>query len=103
MKKYLLVFLAVFFLPMLAHAAPAAENPCFKINEIRLTGARILSRRKIRKLTREFIGLCAAPDNLNELTRNITNAYIEKGYITARVFIQPQNIASGVVEVLAME
>ena len=57
-SRALLSLAALFALQCAVQAAQeAGAEPCFKMCQIRLTGTTILSRRKIKNLTREFLGL----------------------------------------------
>ena len=69
----------------------------FLIKEIRLTNSQIFSAHKINKVTKDFIGKVINLNNLNEIMRRINNLYIDKGYITTKVFLKPQDVSKGVV------
>lgn len=81
----------------------ADNNPCRKIKEIMVEKNSIISRRRAKKLTRKFLGLCAEPGALNLILRTLTNECVSRGYITSRAVIQPQDISSGTVRVRILE
>jgi len=76
---------------------------CFKLQYIKYTNSTILSKRRKQKLSQSFIGKCITPSLLENITRAVTNIYIDRGYVTTRSFINPQNIKAGGLEVVIME
>jgi hemolysin activation/secretion protein len=76
---------------------------CFKLKSITYQNSTILSKRQKLKLSKGFIGRCITPKLLTQITRNVTNFYIDRGYVTTRAFVNPQNIKTGRLEILIME
>lgn len=83
--------------------AQTQESPCFKIQEVRVNKNSVISKRKVKKLTRKFRGVCADPDVINLILREITNNIMDRGFVTSRAFMPPQSISSGIVTVQVME
>jgi hemolysin activation/secretion protein len=76
---------------------------CFKLKSVTYINFTILLPRHERKLSKPFINKCITPNLLTNITRNVTNFYINKGYVTTRAFVNPQNIKTGGLEVIIME
>jgi len=75
----------------------------FVIKQVILNGSTILSQRKINKITKNFIGKNANLININSIIKLITNLYIKHGYITSKIFLKPQNISSGLINLEVIE
>lgn len=77
--------------------------PCMEVMEIRVSGSTVLSARALRKVTAKYENQCLTLNGINNLLRDITNAYIEKGYVTSRAFIDTNQGADGVLHILVIE
>ncbi|KJG57137.1 hypothetical protein UA38_11190 [Photobacterium kishitanii] len=65
------------------------SNICLKIDNVFLQGITLLDKDDLNKITALPLK-CITANNLNNLARELTQLYINKGYITSRVeFIQP--------------
>ena len=80
-----------------------AESPCFVVTQIQLDGARLLSTEAKDQLLSPFRGQCVGLGNIQRITRAVTEAYIAKGYIAARVYIPEQDLASGLLRFEVVE
>ena len=86
-------------------AVPAPDLPalpngqkCFQANEIYLNDAVSLDANEQAELVAPYLGNCITFGDVDELLRALTNLYFEKGYVTSRVFIPPQDISDGTFE-----
>lgn len=70
----------------------AEKDRCFKIKSVVLEGATLLSPTKTKSIINPFENSCVGLKEIAFLIRSLTAAYIEKGYITSRVYIPEQNI-----------
>ena len=67
---------------------PSAEaGRCLEIKEVEFSGNTRLSDRRIKKIIAPYLNHCLTLAAINTLLNDITNAYIEKGYITSRAFL----------------
>lgn len=83
--------------------APAPGGPCVKVREIRVQGARLLSPQSIRKLVGKYEGQCLNLDGINAVLQSLTNAYMERGNVTSRAVLGPQDLGTGVLLVNIIE
>lgn len=74
---------------------PSPDLSCFNISEIDFKGAKILSARKQAKVKKPYLNKCLNVHHINNMVAELTNTYIEAGYITSRVFIPEQNLKAG--------
>jgi len=86
-------------------AAPEAEPgaAAFEATSIEVSGITLLSKTEIDALTAPYIGRKLTLADVNNLIRDITNAYIEKGYVTTRAAVPPQDFSSGKLVIIVIE
>ncbi|MCP3668055.1 MAG: ShlB/FhaC/HecB family hemolysin secretion/activation protein [Gammaproteobacteria bacterium] len=82
-------------------ASPSAS--CFPINSIVLEGARVLKAELRENLINKHEGRCLGYREINDLVRQISNTYIEKGYVTSRAYLRSQNLTDGVLIISVLE
>lgn len=80
-----------------------ADEPCMEVGRVLVSGATLLSPRAVASLTAPYTGKCLSLTDINNLLRDITNAYIERGYVTARAFVDTSVQSPGVLQVLVIE
>ncbi|MDR2801260.1 MAG: hypothetical protein LBB52_08380 [Desulfovibrio sp.] len=84
--------------------APAPDTgPCVHINSFHIEGVTLLSRRTLEKITAPRENTCLSLSGINGLLQEITNAYVEKGYITSRALLEPQDLSTGVLRIRVVE
>ncbi len=88
-------------LPEVPEAAPDA--PCVEVKSIELSGVTLLSQKEIAALTSPYIGRCLTLSDANNLVRDVTNAYIDKGYATTRAAIPEQDLSTGNLTIKVVE
>ncbi len=88
-------------LPEVPKAAPDA--PCFEAKSIELTGVTLLSRAEVEKLIAPYLGQCMTFNDANNLIHDITNAYIDKGFVTTRAAIPGQDFSTGHLVIQVVE
>ncbi len=76
---------------------------CFDIKEIVLEGSISLSDEERRQLVEPFLNKCIGLVEIRELMRVITNFYIDKGYVTTRVYVPQQDMSTGTLKLLVLE
>lgn len=76
----------------------------FTFHTIELQGADLLSDKTKRKLTEKYLNRPIDFSEINDLLNDILAHYFLKGYVSARVYIIPeQNISSGVLRLKVLE
>ena len=76
---------------------------CVQIDSIVFVGATLLSDSEKVRLTGPFIGRCLNMNQISEVVRGTTNLYIERGYVTTRVFVPAQDLSSRRLEIRIIE
>lgn len=83
--------------------APGEERVCFPINDIQLTGVSVLSAKKVNAALKPYARSCMGQKSIEASIAAINNLYIQEGYITSRAFIPPQNLTTGVLQIVVVE
>jgi len=87
-----------------AKPAPAPDDGiCFDIDRIELEGATLLDREALDPILARHAGKCLGRNEINALLAALTQAYVDRGYVTTRVYIPPQNLSSRVLKLLVIE
>jgi len=73
------------------------------VKNIRVEGATLLSKSVIKRLVRPFEGQRLTLIEINSILQVITNAYAEKGYVTSRAVLEPQDLSTGTLVVRVIE
>lgn len=83
------------------YLASHSETPCFEIHSVRLQGELAqqfqFALQAIEKGENAIIGRCLGVQGLNQALDLVQNKIISRGYVTTRVLLPQQNIASGQV------
>jgi hemolysin activation/secretion protein len=79
------------------------EGVCRDVKEIIIEGATLMPESTRQKLVAPYIGKCMAVHDIELLLSDITKYYMDKGFIAARAYIQPQDLATGILRVLVVE
>jgi hemolysin activation/secretion protein len=81
-----------------SNAAPesiADPEPAFAIERVVVAGNTLLPQARIDTVTRPFAGIRLGINRINLLLKRLTQAYVDAGYITTRVYVGEQNLAAG--------
>lgn len=86
-----------------APAATAPGGPCFTINTVRFEGANLLPASARQVLTKSYLQRCLNLAQINTLVQQVSDWYIERGYITSRAFLTEQDLSHGELKLLVLE
>jgi len=78
-------------------------GPCHLITDIRLNGAGLLIESTRDRLLRPYLGQCLGVSDIERLMGDVTAHYVNRGYIAARVYLGPQDLSSGRLELTVVE
>lgn len=76
---------------------------CFRINKINFSPNKILSKIVENKITKEYLNRCLAISQVVELAQDITNHFVEQGFVTSRAEIPVQNLKEGILQINIVE
>lgn len=81
----------------------SSDGACITIRTIKVEGNTLLSASTVRRLVSTFEGKCLTLGQINEILQRITNAYTERGYVTSRAVLGPQDLSGGELVVRIIE
>lgn len=76
---------------------------CIQVNTVSVIGVTLLQTDTVNKIVSGFEGTCLGLSELNNILKQLTFLYVEKGYITSRAFLPEQDLADGSVEIVVVE
>lgn len=76
-----------------ATEAGAAKGPCFSISHVDVEGVTLLSKAALDPVLSPYRNKCIGLADINVLLKDLTNLYMDAGYITSRVYVPEQDIA----------
>jgi hemolysin activation/secretion protein len=79
------------------------SNEKFKVTSITLEGSTLLKEEEYRPLLIQYEGQDVSLNDLSALVEKLNALYRQKGYLTAQIYIPPQDIQGGAVKLLAAE
>ncbi|NTF98500.1 ShlB/FhaC/HecB family hemolysin secretion/activation protein [Rhizobium rhizogenes] len=88
---------------------PAASGgqkagPCFAITHVEVEGVKQFSATAIDTVTAPYANRCVGVGEINSLLRDLTHLYLNKGFVTSRVYVPAQDIAgTKVLRLVAVE
>jgi hemolysin activation/secretion protein len=78
-------------------APPLREGPRFVLRDVSILGNTVLDGASIHGVIQPYLGKPVTTADLEEIRRQLTLLYINRGYINSGVIIPDQNVANGVV------
>ncbi len=91
--------------PILNHPSieVAPSGACFTIDKITLEGSTLISRTERDALLSPYLHQCLDLNRINLLVQQVSDWYMQRGYITSRAFLSEQDLATGELTLLIME
>lgn len=82
---------------------PSIGATCRDISEITIKDAPHLSGSVRKQINSEFAGHCLNVGDIERILTIITKDYIDRGFITTRAYLPPQDLSKGHLEILVIE
>ena len=76
---------------------PLSQGPRFVLRDVSIVGNTVLDEASIRGVLAPYLGKPVTTGDLEEIRRQFTLLYINRGYINSGAIIPDQNVVSGVV------
>lgn len=90
-------------LPAEIESGAATEGQRFSLDSIRVEGATKVPEAELQALLRDLIGRPLSLAELRQGVRRIGTLYRERGYVVARAYLPPQEVADGALTVRVLE
>jgi hemolysin activation/secretion protein len=81
----------------------AGGERCFDIEHILLEGVSVFSAAEITDISQTYEGQCIGLISINQLVAQISDLYVQHGYITSRAYIKPQDLSQGQLNIVVLE
>jgi hemolysin activation/secretion protein len=78
-------------------------GPCRDISIVTLDSAPNLPPADRSRIIKSYAGRCLGVRDIEQLMADVTNAYIRRGYVTARVYLPQQDLSKGRLSVMVVE
>jgi len=79
-------------------------GPCFAITHVEVEGVTRFPATTVGKITAPYASRCVGVGEINALLRDLTHLYLDKGFVTSRVYVPAQDIAgSRMLRLVAVE
>ena len=76
---------------------------CREIREIILTGVTLLPEGLKEALAAPYVNRCLYAEDIEKLLADILKAYMDRGYVAVRPYVQAQDLSQGRLEILIVE
>ena len=80
-----------------------SDKKCFPVNQVVIDGATLIKRSNIVQVTAPYEGKCIGIGAIDQLIRELTYLYIERGYITSRVYVPEQDLKTKQLNIAVVE
>ncbi|MCY7294602.1 ShlB/FhaC/HecB family hemolysin secretion/activation protein [Alteromonas sp. a30] len=97
------VFLQDNFSQQTQQTTPQGDERCFDITRIHVEGVVIFSPEQIRSITHKYTNRCLTLTHINNAVAEISNLYLDNGYVTSRAYIVEQDLSDGTLDLVILE
>lgn len=80
-----------------------SSKHCIPIKKITYKNITLLPETEVESITQAYLSQCVDESTLKNLLNELSTLFLEKGYITSRVYIKEQDISQGEIELTAIE
>lgn len=80
-----------------------SDDVAIPIRQVNVTGSTVLTDTEIQTIVAEVEGQTVSLDRLRQVADQITQIYLDRGYITSRALLGDQVIEDGIVEIQVIE
>ncbi|MBW4620861.1 MAG: ShlB/FhaC/HecB family hemolysin secretion/activation protein [Cyanosarcina radialis HA8281-LM2] len=82
---------------------PPSETGSIQVEKIEVKGSTVFTPEDFRPITQKVEGRTVTLEELTEVANQITQLYLDRGFLTSRAIVTPQAIANGIVEINIIE
>jgi len=96
-------FTVLLMTPLLAPANASAQADTVRVTAFRFTGNMLVGAEELQALVADGVGRELTLAQIEALAARVTARYRRDGYLLARAYVPPQDVAGGVVEIAVAE
>lgn len=82
---------------------PKSDTTCFDISSVSVAGVGVFSSEVIQSITNRYVNRCLTLDHINNLVAEISNLYLNNGYVTSRAYIVEQDLSDNTLDLIVLE
>ncbi|UPG94223.1 ShlB/FhaC/HecB family hemolysin secretion/activation protein [Luteibacter aegosomatissinici] len=71
------------------------EAGCFRVSRVALEGRRLEAFAFAQRYLDRYVGKCVGHDGVNTIVRRVSDLVIDRGYVTTRIGLAPQDLSTG--------
>ncbi|MDD2651905.1 MAG: ShlB/FhaC/HecB family hemolysin secretion/activation protein [Sulfurimonas sp.] len=79
------------------------KKKCIFINDIMIDKSDILEAKELEEIKKHYVNKCNTIEDLNNFTKEISNIYISRGFITSRAYLKLQDLSDGIIDISLLE
>lgn len=79
------------------------DGACVNIDVFDVQGAALIPSGVMTAITRKYTGACLNLEQINTLLADISNWYLDRGYVTTRAYLPPQDLTTGTLQIVVVE
>lgn len=87
----------------IVESSDGGDGRCVAIKSVSLKGLTLYEEKDFAETIKNLVGDCIGVSLIDEALRTITNRYIADGFVTSRAVVGPQDLGSGILEILVVE
>ncbi len=82
---------------------PRQDLNCFEIDNIDIQGVESLPIHQVTNLIEPYLHSCMGQNAVDNILQVLTQAYLDIGLITSRAYVPPQDLSSGLLQIVVVE
>lgn len=79
------------------------DATCFTVNQVEFEGNTLFAPEILDAITLPYLGRCLTLAHINNMVAEVSNLYLENGYVTSRAYIVPQDLSNGSLNLVILE
>ena len=79
------------------------DGPCFEIQVVNIQGAENLGQEELFEIQSLYQNRCLYLTDINQIVAQVSEIYLQQGYVTSRAYIKPQDLSDGSLDILVLE
>lgn len=79
------------------------DGQCVDIQTFDVQGAELMDAGLLTVMTGEYAGRCLTLEQINTLLADISNWYLDRGYVTTKAYLPPQDLTTGTLQIVVIE
>ncbi len=79
------------------------DETCFTVSKVNIEGNTLFAPEILNGVIGPYTDKCLTLSHINNLVAELSNLYLENGYVTSRAYIVPQDLSDGILNLVVLE